>query len=1014
MPPDATEENINPSAKLFGLGREPKRPGDPLVVKDKTTVWEIYNHKAWEVDREMIKDWNDSLNTLLIFTALYSAVLTAFIIESMKLLEEDPAETMRDILLIVSRQLANSSFPAFEPIAYETPKYAIIVNSLLFTSLSCALIAALLAVLALQWVANYDMELNTSSPEKRALQRHMRLMGIRKWKMSELIASLPLLIFVALFLFFIGIADWLWHMNREISGIVMGGIGIGFLLYTITNLIGMVSVDAPFRTPISKEIPGITQRVIGWPRRAIYNLLSTLGRARGRWSRWVIDSLPTALGSAIRSRRDAVHTAQQQLAFTKREEKFFYGKGKDPIALDGLVWLANRVEISPASRDTWIILIKGLTEVPTSLLIDEEKIKDVPWKAIFEMLCSLYIGKREYSADELERAMWICKGMGIIPYLNSPTCRRFLRDLRQSEGRSTPGMVYFASCTQDNRYEYHLKYREWIGLAFEYTKESISQIGYHYLHFMLLNAKNAWSYMEIWQRTRLVTSMTRAWAIPSIAIREGSSSVSLPTHSIELILDFIIPRVDVNTIDARYIAASRSSDGYWDEAWNEALCLVLQVMTQHLILQISHKFDSLSDFTHELKLFSRFMDAKRPDLVKEKDNFIWIMLNKVRDDISFDMDRICDALCEGLYSRPFRLAWADLFLALDAFVTRRSPHLHLYSKTIRFIEYWLRFSGYDGDNVTLAQVRDPCIAWIISWYCPNDIQFQALIHPNFSEWSPIMEQAFIRIFIPRSPIERTILDSDARISFLRALILDGPSNARIEALVSLSQYMWWSFFDEKWHRLFASPVLSVILEQSIKSEEIHIRRLLTLMADSRWFYDEFSQANGLDWLPLIAFNAIHTEDQALRDNVLTEILFDQILYSTASRDVHAPLSSSYHYLQSIGQSHNPQDHHGLANLRAALVWVFKNSTRVHDSQDRAQESSPLVFDPPVLERKDWPEVGDVRSFDFVKDMSGEEWEDWATRLKVMIMGVSLGGLKPGPFQDRNRFYRDPDGFCGRI
>ncbi|PVF90767.1 hypothetical protein CPB86DRAFT_573247 [Serendipita vermifera] len=180
MPPDTIENNRNPSARLFGLGREPKQPGDPLFVTSETTAWEIYNHEASEVDKEMIKDWNEILNTLLIFTALYSAVLTAFIIESMKLLEEGIAETTRDILLIVSRQLANSSFPAFEPTTYATPQYAIVVNGLFFASLSCALIATLLAVLALQWVANYDMGLNTSAPEKRALQRHVQFRGIEK------------------------------------------------------------------------------------------------------------------------------------------------------------------------------------------------------------------------------------------------------------------------------------------------------------------------------------------------------------------------------------------------------------------------------------------------------------------------------------------------------------------------------------------------------------------------------------------------------------------------------------------------------------------------------------------------------------------------------------------------------------------------------------------------------------------------------------------------------------------
>ncbi|CAG8752606.1 6719_t:CDS:2, partial [Acaulospora colombiana] len=145
----------------------------------------------------------------------------------------------------------------------------------------------------------------------RALQRHMRLMGIERWKMSELIASLPLLIFVALFLFFIGIAHWLWHMNRTTSGIVIGGIGIGCLLYTITKLISIITVDAPFRTPVSKELIGIVRQAL-------------------------------------------------RLTFTKREEEKFEGKGE--IALDGLFWIVSYIEVSPASRNMFITLIKQLTE----------------------------------------------------------------------------------------------------------------------------------------------------------------------------------------------------------------------------------------------------------------------------------------------------------------------------------------------------------------------------------------------------------------------------------------------------------------------------------------------------------------------------------------------------------------------------------------------------------------------------------------------------------------------------
>ncbi|PVF97757.1 hypothetical protein CPB86DRAFT_734357 [Serendipita vermifera] len=999
MPPDMTENNRNQSSKLFGREREPKRPGDTLFVTDQTTAWEIYNHKASEVDREMIKDWNDSLNTLLIFTALYSAVLTAFIIESMKLLEEDPAETTRDILLIISRQLANSSFPAFEPTAYETPQYAIVVNGLFFTSLSCALIAALLAVLALQWVANYDMGLNTSSPKKRALQRHMRLMGIQKWKMSEIIASLPLLIFVALFLFFIGIADWLWHMNRTISGTVIGGIGIGCLLYTITTFISIVNLDAPFRTPVSKELAGIVRRVMGWLYQAITN------------------SLLTTIGRNI-SDQDTRPTKDQQLTFIKREEKMFEGNKKGAIALDGLIWLANHIEISMASYDTFTALVRDLSEIQAASLMNEERIKRAPWKAIFEVLCSPYIGKSEYSAEELEKAMWICKGMGITPFFESRTFERFLGNLRNSNDRSISAIAYFKPKDMGSSV-WEWSPGERIGKAFERMNESISHIGSNYLNFMLLTAKKEWPRMGMDGRTWLTESMARAWTISSAVIRDGSSSIVLPTDSIELIRDFMIPCVEVDTIDDRYLAATRPSGvEYWDGRWNNALCQVLRMMAQHLILHISHKYDSLSDFTKESKLLASFMDAGQLDVVEERDNFIWVILSKFTGETLHERQRLNDILCRGLYSRPVQRPWIDPILALENFVTRLDPSsFHFYPKAITFIDTLYKFASGLEVSVNLnplVQVRDPCIAWIASSLCRNDVQFQALTHPNFSEWNTTIEQQFIRVFDRHYYSTLTILDSGARITFLRALILNGPSNSRIKALDTFFRSVLRIWENEQWHRLFASPVLAVVLEQSIKSEEFPIHSLLTQMAKFRWFYDEFSQANGLDWLPLVALNAVHIKDQTLRDNALAEILVDQLLSSTANQDIQAPLSSSYHYLQSIGQSHNSLNHYQLANLRTALLWILCTSTKAHDSQDHAEESSPLVFDPPVLERYRWPTVGDVRSFGFIKDLSSDEWEDWLTRLKILIMGASLGGLNPGPFQDGYRFFRGPDGCCGRI
>lgn len=67
MPPHLQNAFKRAPARLFGLNRETREPSAPLTVTQDTSVWEIYSHEAENTDRERIKDWNDSLNTLLIF-----------------------------------------------------------------------------------------------------------------------------------------------------------------------------------------------------------------------------------------------------------------------------------------------------------------------------------------------------------------------------------------------------------------------------------------------------------------------------------------------------------------------------------------------------------------------------------------------------------------------------------------------------------------------------------------------------------------------------------------------------------------------------------------------------------------------------------------------------------------------------------------------------------------------------------------------------------------------------------
>jgi hypothetical protein len=57
QPPPFTEPNLNmneTAARTFGTVKE-------------STAWDVYNTEAKKIDTELIKDWRDSLNSLLLF-----------------------------------------------------------------------------------------------------------------------------------------------------------------------------------------------------------------------------------------------------------------------------------------------------------------------------------------------------------------------------------------------------------------------------------------------------------------------------------------------------------------------------------------------------------------------------------------------------------------------------------------------------------------------------------------------------------------------------------------------------------------------------------------------------------------------------------------------------------------------------------------------------------------------------------------------------------------------------------
>ncbi|KIM29825.1 hypothetical protein M408DRAFT_37804, partial [Serendipita vermifera MAFF 305830] len=117
--------------------------------------WDVYNNEAMKVDNELVKDWKESLNSLLLFAAIFAAVLSAFIIESKKMLEPDQTKRLAETLALYFSNIGNLSSVSFNQPDFVPMPGAVSINCLLFASLGTSLGAAFVSVLALQWVMDY-------------------------------------------------------------------------------------------------------------------------------------------------------------------------------------------------------------------------------------------------------------------------------------------------------------------------------------------------------------------------------------------------------------------------------------------------------------------------------------------------------------------------------------------------------------------------------------------------------------------------------------------------------------------------------------------------------------------------------------------------------------------------------------------------------------------------------------------------------------------------------------------
>ncbi|KII87731.1 hypothetical protein PLICRDRAFT_76274, partial [Plicaturopsis crispa FD-325 SS-3] len=148
-------------------------------------------------DKDMLSSWSNNMDALLTFSGLFSAVVTAFIIEFYPLLQPDPQQGSNALLLEIAQSIHNLANNVAMPSNVTLPQQsqtsasAIFVNCAWFSSLACTLAVPLIILLVKQLISEHKSNLEVGTPQEQAHRYQFRRDRLVAWHIPMLIDTLP-------------------------------------------------------------------------------------------------------------------------------------------------------------------------------------------------------------------------------------------------------------------------------------------------------------------------------------------------------------------------------------------------------------------------------------------------------------------------------------------------------------------------------------------------------------------------------------------------------------------------------------------------------------------------------------------------------------------------------------------------------------------------------------------------------------------------------------------------------
>ncbi|KAJ8462919.1 hypothetical protein ONZ51_g10591 [Trametes cubensis] len=403
-----------------------------------------------EYSKALVERWIKEIDTYLVYAGLFSAILTAFNVESYQLLQ--PASPIPSPLILqhISLQLSsltyippsiNSTYPAFTSSGTSAtassvvPTWAIWLNALWFSGLVLSLSAASVGILVKQWLNEFQSGLSGDSEHVAKLCQY-RLNNLKRCHVGSIVNAIPVLLQGALALFLAGLLVLLWNLHRVVAAVTSLFVFVIAVFIVGTTIAPLIAVHCTYLSPQSLVLYALWPYVPHYTRKMLVAMKMWLSQGFGR-VRASLDSPAVP----IMPRNSSVEPPQQSWIARERSvidddsvglEMDIYGTAYEATLDSDVIFSATARVVRWESDDTceWLGRLGQIDTFHFGTLQDHDGSSDhVLHAAIFYGYILLFLtGVEEYSERSSDASTCTLTGSA---FSREEVEDRFLRHLRQ-------------------------------------------------------------------------------------------------------------------------------------------------------------------------------------------------------------------------------------------------------------------------------------------------------------------------------------------------------------------------------------------------------------------------------------------------------------------------------------------------------------------------------------------------------------------------------------------------------